>query len=202
MKNLLVLNSSILGNASVSRRLVEQAVERLQSLHPGLSVVQRDLGEQPVPHLTTARAGGITGQPATPDEKEALALSDQLIAELRHADLLVIGAPMYNFSIATGLRAWFDHVIRAGHTFTYGESGARGLITGKRAIVVLSRGGDYSEAPANGFDFQEPYLKALLGFIGITDVAFVHAQKLAFGPEGRAASIESAEREVVSVVLD
>ena len=99
---------------------------------------------------------------------------------------------MYNFSIPTGLRAWFDHVLRAGETFTYSEAGPQGLLEGKRAIVVESRGGLYSEGPAQAIDFQEPYLRHLLGFIGLTDVTFVHAEKIGYGPESRAAAIASA----------
>ena len=134
----------------------------------------------------------MRGEPATQEELAARALSDTLIAELRAADTIVIGAPMYNFSVATGLRAWFDHVLRAGETFSYSEAGPKGLLGGKRVIVVESRGGLYSEGPAQAVDFQEPYLRHLLGFIGLTDVSFVHAEKIGYGPEARAEAIAAA----------
>lgn len=131
-------------------------------------------------HLTTATLAGVRGIASSAAEHQARALSDQLIAELRAADTIVIGAPMYNFSVPTGLRAWFDHILRAGETFSYSEAGPQGLIEGRRAIVVESRGGLYSEGPAQAADFQEPYLRFLLGFIGITDVTFIHAEKIGY----------------------
>jgi FMN-dependent NADH-azoreductase len=123
-----------------------------------------------------------------------------LIAELRAGDIIVIGAPMYNFSIPTTLRAWFDYVLRAGETFSYSELGPKGLVTGKRAFVVESRGGLYSEGPGQASDFQEPYLRRLLGFIGITDVTFIHAEKTAFGPDSRAAAIQVAKTHIAAVM--
>jgi FMN-dependent NADH-azoreductase len=107
---------------------------------------------------------------------------------------------MYNFGIPTGLRAWFDHVLRPGETFSYSESGPQGLLAGKRAIVIETRGGLYSEGPARAFDFQEPYLRQLLSFIGITDVAFVHVEKIAFGAEAREAALTTAKAKVAAVV--
>ena len=101
---------------------------------------------------------------------------------------------MYNFSISTGLRAWFDYVLRAGETFSYSEAGPQGLLTGKRVIVIELRGGLYSEGPAKAIDFQEPYLRTLLGFIGLSDVTFIHAEKIAFGVDARAAALASARQ--------
>jgi FMN-dependent NADH-azoreductase len=118
MGNILVLNSSVLGEGSVSKALVEEAVHRLVEAGSGATVTHRDLGAAPVPHLTTANVAGVRGVPATDAELAARALSDELIAELRAADTIVIGAPMYNFSIPTGLRTWFDYVLRAGETFS------------------------------------------------------------------------------------
>lgn len=153
MSNILVLNSSVSGHASVSQVLVQEAVSRLTDLDPGATVVHRDLGAAPVPHLTSASLAGIKGVPKTDAELAARALSNKLIAELRAADTIVIGAPMYNFSIPTGLRAWFDYVLRAGETFSYSEAGPLGLLTDKRVIVIESRGGLYSEGPAKVMDF-------------------------------------------------
>ena len=192
MAKILVINSSAAGADSVSRRLVDEAVRRLLEAAPGAALVWRDLAADPVPHLSTGPLAGVRGTPATPAEHAARALSDQLIAELREADTIVIGAPMYNFSVPTVLRAWFDHVLRAGETFRYSAAGPEGLLTGKRVIVIESRGGLYSEGPAQAIDFQEPYLRQLLGFVGLTDVTFVRAEKIGFGPEARDASIADA----------
>jgi len=196
MSTILVLNSSVSGDTSVSRILVEEAVLRLLEAKPGATVVHRNLGAEPIPHLTTTNLAGVRGVPATDAELAARALSDQLIAELRAADTIVIGAPMYNFSIPTGLRAWFDYVLRAGETFSYSETGPRGLLGGKRVIVIESRGGLYSEGPAQAIDFQEPYLRHLPGFMGLADVAFIHAEKIGFGPDAREAALIGAKAKI------
>ncbi|MCA1457084.1 FMN-dependent NADH-azoreductase [Bradyrhizobium sp. BRP22] len=198
MPTILVLNSSVSGDASVSKILIDEAVRNLSRANPGATVIQRDLGANPVPHLTGANVAGVRGEPKSDEERAARALSDELIAELRAADTIVIGAPMYNFSIPTGLRSWFDYVLRAGETFSYSEARPQGLITGKRVIVVESRGGLYSEGPANVMDFQEPYLRTLLGFIGLTDITFIHAEKIGFGPEAREAALASAKQALAT----
>src|SRR5882757_8083725 len=194
MSAILVLNSSVSGDTSVSRTLVEEAVSRLMEAEPGATVLHRDFGAAPIPHLTTTNLAGVRGVPATDAELAARALSDQLLAELRAADTIVIGAPMYNFSIPTGLRSWFDYVLRVGETFSYSEAGPRGLLGGKRVIVIESRGGLYSEGPAQAIDFQEPYLRTLLGFIGLSDVTFIHAEKIGFGVDAREAALASAKQ--------
>lgn len=201
MNSILVIDSSVSGDASVSRTLVREAVAAIEAQGPA-QVVTRDLGAQPVPHLTETTLAGVRGTPATEAELSARALSDALIAELRAADTIVIGAPMYNFSVATSLRAWFDHVLRAGETFSYSEAGPRGLLDGKRVIVVESRGGLYSEGPAQAIDFQEPYLRHLLGFMGLTDVRFVRAEKIGYGPEARDAAIAAATADLRAVAAD
>lgn len=198
MMTILVLNSSVSGDQSVSRVLIDEAVRNLSNANPGATVIQRDLGTNPIPHLTAANVAGVRGEPRSEEEQAARALSDELIAELRAADKIVIGAPMYNFSIPTGLRSWFDYVLRAGETFSYSEAGPQGLITGKRVIVVESRGGLYSEGPAKVMDFQEPYLRTLLGFIGLTDVTFIHAEKIGFGPEAREAALANAKQALAA----
>jgi FMN-dependent NADH-azoreductase len=199
MANILVLNSSVLGDASASKAIVAEAVRRLVEVRPDATVVNRDLGAAPIPHLTKFNVAGIRAVPKTQAELSARALSDELIAELRAADTIVIGAPMYNFGIPTGLRAWFDHVLRAGETFSYSESGSQGLLAGKRAIVIETRGGFYREGPTRAFDFQEPYLRQLLSFIGITDVV-VHVEKIAFGAEAREAALTAAKAKIAAVV--
>ena len=202
MQSLLVINSSAAREGSVSRTLVEEAVARLLETNPFAKVVRRDLGANPVPHLSVDTLAGVRGVPATTVEQGARALSDELIAELREADTIVIGAPMYNFGVTTGLRAWFDHVLRAGETFSYSDAGPKGLLGGKRVIVIESRGGMYSEGPASAVDFQEPYLRHLLGFIGITDVTFVHAEKIGYGPEARAAAMAGARTRIAALAAE
>jgi FMN-dependent NADH-azoreductase len=199
MKSLLVINSSAAREGSVSRTLVEEAVARLLETNPFAEVVRRDLGADPVPHLSVDTLSGVRGTPATAAEKKARALSDELIEELRAADTIVIGAPMYNFGVTTSLRAWFDHVLRAGETFSYSEAGPKGLLGGKRVIVIESRGGLYSEGPAQVIDFQEPYLRHLFGFVGITDVTFVRAEKIGYGPEARAAALANAKQQIAGL---
>ncbi|RDJ21685.1 FMN-dependent NADH-azoreductase [Bosea caraganae] len=197
MSTLLVLNSSALGTASVSKQLIGDTVARLRAQNPGLKVVERDIGLNPIPHLTADSATAIRGgEPANDAQAQARTLSDTLIDELKAADIVVIGAPMYNFGIPSTLKAWFDYVLRAGVTFKYGDAGPEGLLKGKRAIVVESRGGLYSSGPAQPMDSQEPHLRTMLGFAGISDVTFVRAEKLGYGPEAREQSINAAQAEL------
>jgi len=201
MSTVLVLTSSALGAESVSSRLVQAAVSGLRRSDPGLSVIARDLGADPVPHLTKDSAAVLRGaEPSNFAQMEALALSNDLIDELKAADTIIIGAPMYNFGIASTLKAWFDNVLRAGVTFRYGENGPEGLLKGARAVVIESRGGLYSEGPAAAMDSQEPHLRTLLGFVGITDVTFIRAERLAFGPEVRDKAIEAANDELGQLI--
>ncbi len=192
MYNILALTSSLNGSASVSDSLVEEAIRQLQTLHPGALVARRDLARDPVPHLLPESFAGVRAEASTPAEHAARALSDTLIAEVKAADVIVMGAPMYNFSLPTTLRAWFDHVLRPRVTFTYTAEGPQGLVDDKPVIVIEARGGLYSEGPAAAADFQEPYLRQLLGFMGLTDVRFVRAEKIGFGAEARAAAVEAA----------
>ncbi len=199
MSNILVIQSSISGRQSVSRELVVEVVARLVESDPGARVVERDLGANPVPHLASDNLAGVRGTPSTDAEHATHVLSDTLIAELRDADTVVLGAPMYNFSISTALRGWFDYVLRAGETFRYTASGPEGLVRDKRAIVIESRGGAYSDGAAQALDFQEPYLRQLLGFMGITDVTFIRAEKIGYGADAREASMANAVSRIGSV---
>jgi len=193
MTKVLIVDSAATGDASVSRKLTDELAERLQQRGGLIEIVRRDVGSDPVPHLTAATVGAIrTGVAETQEARRALALADELVAEVKQADLIVIGAPMYNFGIPSTLKAWFDHILRAGITFRYSEAGPEGLVTGKRAILVEARAGLYSEGPAAASDHQEPHLRTLLGFMGVTDVTFVRAEKLAFGPEAAAAAVAEA----------
>jgi FMN-dependent NADH-azoreductase len=201
MSTVLVLTSSALGAASVSNQLVQDAITQLVLQDLQLRVFTRDLGGKPIPHLTIDSANALRGaEPANDAQASAQALSDELIAELKAADTLVIGAPMYNFGIASTLKTWFDHVLRAGITFKYSESGPVGLLKDKRAIVIETRGGLYSEGPAQVMDSQEPHLRNLLSFMGITNVKFFRAEKLAFGPEAREQAIDAARAQLTEAI--
>ena len=192
MTNVLIIDSAATGDASVTRRLTGELEAVLRGRGP-VRIVHRDVGTHPIPHLTAETSPAIRGAEAETDAaRDALALSDTLIAELKAADLVVIGAPMYNFGIASTLKAWFDHVLRAGITFRYSEAGPEGLLKGKKTIVIESRAGLYSAGPSAAMDSQEPHLRTLLGFMGLDDSTFVRVEKLAFGPDQAAASIAEA----------
>ncbi|MGE0180117.1 MAG: FMN-dependent NADH-azoreductase [Sphingomonas sp.] len=191
--NILIVSSSANGDASVSNRLVARFLERAG---PYAHVVRRDVGASPLPHLTADTVAAIKGKPLTPAEREARALSDTLIAEMEAADLIVIASPMYNFGMSSTLKAWFDHVLRAGVTFRYTESGPEGLMGDKKVVVIESRAGAYGADGTPHLDGQEPHIRILLGFMGITDVTYIRAEKLAFGPEAAQASIDAAAREL------
>jgi len=180
MKNILVVESSPMGERSVSRRLTKEVLDGLRRLHPGSAVIVRDLAARPLPHLGAEQIAAYY----TPDEKRdeslraAVRLSDEAVDELLAADLVVIGAPMWNFGLPSALKAWIDHVVRSGRTFTLGADGAKGLAAGKKAYVVTASGGVFSSGPYKDYDFQAPYLRAVLGFIGVTDVTFLRAEGL------------------------
>ena len=190
--NILVVSSSANGDASVSNDLVGRFVDGLRDASPAARVVMRDVGANPLPHLTAETVAAIKGEPKSAAELEARALSDALVEELQQADLIVIASPMYNFGISSTLKSWFDHVARAGVTFRYTEAGPEGLLKGKKTVAILSRAGFYSEGPGTAMDGQEPYLRAMLGFIGLDDVTWIRAEKLAFGPDVAGAAIEEA----------
>jgi FMN-dependent NADH-azoreductase len=196
MTQVLIIDSAATGDASVSRKLTSEAAARLGEADRGVRIVRRDVGAKPIPHLTADTVGAIRGAARTEAERETLALSDALVAEVKEADLIVIGAPMYNFGMASTLKTWFDHVLRAGVTFRYTEAGPEGLVKGKKAVVIEARAGFYSDGPAAVMDSQEPHIRTLLGFMGITDVTFIRAEKLAFGPEAASAAIAEAVAEI------
>jgi FMN-dependent NADH-azoreductase len=193
MTQVLVLRASASGAASVSNKLIDGFLADLRGAEPAAAILERDLDAEPVPHITSQTLAGI-GRPA-PETEAAIptrALSDTLLAELVAADVLVIGAPMYNFGIPTPLKSWFDHVLRAGSTFRYTAEGPEGLLHGKRAVVIATRGGSYSEGPAAAYDHALPHLRALLGFIGITDVEVAIAEGLATGADAATQAIAAA----------
>jgi FMN-dependent NADH-azoreductase len=194
--NILIVSSSANGERSVSGQLAARYAEAARATNPATRIVRRDVGAEPLPHLTAATVAAIKGEPATEAEHEARVLSDRLIGELKAADVVVIASPMYNFGMSSTLKAWFDHVARAGITFRYTAEGPEGLLKGKKTVVIESRAGFYGEGGTPHMDGQEPHLRALLGFVGLDDVSWIRAEKLAFGPEAAAASIEAAAREL------
>jgi len=188
--NILQIKSSVFNGNGQSSRLANEFVALLREQHPGAEVLERDLVADPVPHLDGARVGAFFAKPEerSAGEKAIVAYSDALIAELRRADVLVLGLPMYNFGVPSQLKAWFDHIARAGETFKYTEKGAVGLLKGKKAYVFAARGGLYGEN-----DSQSQFVRQFLGFIGITDVELVYAEGLAMGEESRNKGIMSAQ---------
>ncbi len=198
MTKTLVIRSSANGDKSVSNQLIDSYLAALTAHDPEVQVTQRDLDRDPIPHVTSATLAGI-GRPApeTPSSKATRELSDRLIAELFDTDTLVIGLPMYNFGIPSTLKSWFDYVLRAGTTFRYSASGPEGLVTGKRAIIMAARAGAYTKG---GPDFQLGHARAMLGFIGITDVEVVLAEGLAMGAEAAASAIAAAHKTIDELV--
>ena len=195
MTNVLIVDSAATGAASVSRRLTDALADKFEA--GGAKLVRRDVGADPLPHLTSDTVSAIRGTADTDAGRRTLALSDTLIDELQAADTIVIGAPMYNFGIASTLKAWFDHVLRSGVTFRYTAEGVpEGLLGPKRVIVIETRGGAYSDGPAAAMDAQEPHLRAMLGFVGLTDVTFVRVEGLAMGLTVANAAIEGALAEI------
>lgn len=195
---LLHIDSAITGDQSVSRQLTARSVEAWVAAHPGTQVQRLDLAASVVPHLSADALGFRTGQAAaTEAQRQENALTEALVSQFLAADVVVIGAPLYNFTIPTQLKAWIDRVAQAGRTFTYTEQGPKGLAGGKTVIVAITRGGVYSTSEGGrAMEHQETYLKTVLGFFGITDVRFVRAEGVAMGPDAKAQALETAESEI------
>lgn len=197
---LLHVDSSILGQSSVSRTVSAEVVAALRVSHPGIEVTYRDLSANPLAHLTSAHLGALQGAAVDPAQQQDVAAGKSALDEFLAADIVVVGAPMYNFGIPSQLKAWIDRVAVAGKTFRYTAAGPQGLCGGKKVIVASSRGGVFSAgAPTAAFDFQETYLRAVFGFLGITDVNFVRAEGVAMGPEARTKAIDAAKGEASSL---
>lgn len=176
--HILHLISSPRGAQSFSIQLGNAIVEKLQAAHPDSTVQVRDLTKQPFPHLEEAHLQAVftPAEQHTPAQQTAIRHSDEAIAELMAADAVVIGAPFYNFGIASTLKTWIDHIVRAQVTFSYSAAGPEGLVKGKKLYLAASSGGIYSEGPMMNADFSVPYLKSVLGFIGMTDVTVVRVE--------------------------
>ena len=193
MSNVLVLKSSILADNSQSNKLADYAIEKLQGNH----IVVRDLAQNQLPQFDATAATAVRGEPKNDEEKQLLALSDELVTELKTADVVVIGAPMYNLNIPTQLKAYFDFIARPRVTFQYTENGPQGLLKGKKAIVLCTFGGLYDEK-----NIVTQYMKAILGFVGITDVQFVYAQGIGYGTEAIEKAQASAKAEIDKIMTN
>lgn len=194
---ILIITSSAQGSASVSNRLAAQFADDLRAADPAVRIVTRDVGREPIPHLMEETVAGVRDSATgTPAQQGAHELSERLIDEVRAAELIVIASPMYNFGISSTLKSWFDHVLKPQVAFRYGANGAEGLLGGRRAIVIEARAGYYGEGGNVAADSQEPHLTTMLNFAGITDITFVRADKLAFGPDAVTASIEEAGKQL------
>ncbi|NUU42567.1 FMN-dependent NADH-azoreductase [Tardiphaga robiniae] len=198
MTTILHIDSSILGGYSVSRTLTAEIVAKQQALHPGARVIRRDLVVDAAMHLSDAHMAVFQGgEVANPALGQDLATGGAYIDDLFAADIIVIGAPMYNFTIPTQLKGWVDRVCVAGRTFQYGPNGPEGLVTGKKVFVASARGGVYTgESPAAGLDYQETYLGAVLAFIGLTDITIIRAEGLAIGEAAKAEAVASAKAQI------
>ncbi|PQJ60222.1 FMN-dependent NADH-azoreductase [Vibrio chagasii] len=194
MSRVLALKSSILGDYSQSTKLVEEFIKNVDQ--DKLTV--RDLAANPLPMLDFSVATALRAtEDLSQDQQSIVDLSNTLIEEIKAADTLVIAAPMYNFTIPTQLKNWIDLIARAGVTFTYTENGVKGLIEGKKAIVVTTRGGIHKDAAT---DSMTPYLRTVLGFVGITDVEFVYAEALNMGEDAAAKGISEAQSQLAELV--
>lgn len=198
MSRVLIIESSARQQDSVSRQLTRDFVEQWQAAHPADAIGVRDLAVNPVPHLDANLLGGWMKpqEQRSSDELQALARSNELTDEVLEADVLVLAAPMYNFAIPSTLKAWLDHVLRAGVTFKYTPTGPQGLLTGKRAFVLTARGGIHAGAAT---DHQEPYLRQVLAFIGIHDVTFIHAEGLNMSGDFHEKGLNQAKAQLAAV---
>ena len=200
---LLHIDSGILGTASVSRQLSAEAVAEWRARHPNTEVVYRDLVAQPLAHLAGDQlfAAGADPSQRSPEINAILSESEKVLQEFLDADVVVIGAPMYNFSIPSQLKAWIDRIAIKGKTFAYSEYGPKGLAGGKTVIIASARGGFYgAQSPVAAWDHQESYLKTVFGFLGVTDVRLLRAEGVNVSPEQKEKAIAEARGEVASLV--
>jgi FMN-dependent NADH-azoreductase len=194
MATLLQINSSIHNGKGQSSQLADQFVAAFRERNPDTRIIRRDLAAEAVPHLTAERFGAFIANPEqlSTEQRAVRAYSDALISELKAADVIVLGLPMYNFGVPSHLKAYFDHIARAGVTFRYTASGPQGLLTGKKVYVFAARGGLYA---GTALDTQTGYVRDFLRFLGVADVEFVHAEGLATGPETRDVSLAKAAEQ-------
>lgn len=202
MSSILLLTSSP-RSESLSTSIAAELADKLKTQNPGSAIVRRDLAANPLPHIDDLFTAAIRKpvEARTVQEAAAVKTSDELVNELLAADSIVIGTGLINFNIYSSLKTWIDNVARAGLTFKYTESGPVGLATGKKLYIVLASGGVYSEGPAAGMNHAVPYLKSVLGFLGITDIETIYVEGLAFGAEAAEKAIGAAKSRVEELAL-
>ena len=196
MSKVLVITASPRGERSVSRALTTNFAQNWAKHHPDATVLLRDLGHHPVPHVTEPWVVGAFAPPEaqTPESKAAIAVSDQLVDEFLSASSYIFGVPMYNFNIPSTFKAYIDQIVRAGKTFAVGPNGYEGLVKGKKALFITTSGGSYQPGSATAaYNFQEPYLRTIFGFMGVTEVQFVVADSMNLGEDAAKSSREKAE---------
>ena len=200
MKKILHIISSPRGEASMSIKLGKAIIEKIQDSYPGATVQERNLAKQQFPHLEEAHLAAFFTPAENRSEQSVIAIRhpDEAIAEIQDVDIIVIDVPFYNFGVPSTLKAWIDHIARAGVTFKYGANGPEGLITGKKIYLAIASGGIYSDGPMQGYDFAAPYLKSVLGFMGMTDVSI-------FRVEGASIPViqdTALEKGIASILID
>lgn len=202
MSSILLLTSSPRAD-SLSTKIATELAEKIKANNPGKTLVHRDLAADNLPHIDGPFTAAIRtpADARTPEQQELVKVSDELVDELLAADTLVIGTGLINFNIYSSLKTWIDNIARAGRTFTYTETGPKGLAGGKKAYIVLASGGVYSEGPAAPLNHAVPYLKSVLAFIGITDVETVYIEGVAFGPEAAEKAIGAAQARASELAL-
>ncbi|WP_166266545.1 FMN-dependent NADH-azoreductase [Marinobacter caseinilyticus] len=199
MKNILVITASIFGQDGQSSQLVKKTLDNLKAQHPGVSVVYRDLAANPVPHLDADRFGAFSAatDERSGEQQRVVDYSDGLINEIVEADTIVLGVPMYNFGIPSALKAYFDHIARAGVSFRYTAQGPVGLLQDRPVYVLAARGGIYA---GTSNDTQTPYIRAFLGFLGIKDVNFVYAEGLNMGDDHKHEALDGAATNIDALI--
>lgn len=199
IKNILVVTASVFGQDGQSSQLVERTLQQLKQTHGEIQITHRDLAKEPVPHLDASRFGAFLADTndRTDEQKRIVDYSDSLIAEIKQADIVVMGVPMYNFGIPSALKAYFDHIARSGITFRYTEHGPLGLLEDRPVYILAARGGVYSGTPN---DSQTPYLRSFLGFLGLKDVHFVYAEGLNMGDDQKKGALEDAGRNIETLI--
>lgn len=203
MAHILHIDSSPRGERSFSRKLSYEFVTAWKDAHPEDTLTYRDLGHNPVPHVDEAWIAAAFSPPEahTPELKQAIQTSDELIDEFFAADRYIIGVPMYNFNVPSTFKAYIDQIVRANRTFAVTEQGYQGLVNGKKMLIVTASGGSFRPGtPTEGYDFQKPFLRAVFGLIGITDITFVQADNLSSGDDARQESLDEAHTAINDLV--
>ncbi|UKO99907.1 FMN-dependent NADH-azoreductase [Nostoc sp. UHCC 0870] len=206
MANILHIDTSPRGERSISRSLSYEFITSWKDTHPGDILTYRDLGHSPVPHVDESWIAAAFTPPdaRTPELNEAIKLSDSLIDEFLAADRYIFGVPMYNLNIPSTFKAYIDQIVRVGRTFAVDANGYKGLVDSSRKVLIItSRGGAFSPGtPFAAYDYQEPYLRAILGFIGLIDVTFIHAENLNTGDDAREKSLVAAKEAIAEAVAN